>query len=203
MQRLQGLRLVVVQVYVPHRIYQHVARTLLFGGFEALLRDVLGLDRARLCDDRDAELLAERLQLLGRGHTAGVRPDHQGTLAEAAQVQGQLRDGGGLARALETEEHHDGRRLIRLRELCRATTQHLNHLLVDDVDDLLGRCQALENVGAGSLLTDGGDELLDDAVVDVRFEQGETNLAKGFVEVLLRDRATAAELPENALQLIG
>ena len=84
-----------------------------------------------------------------------------------------------------------------------ATAQHLHQLLVDDVDDLLHGSEALRNLSPQRLLLDRLDELADHLVVDVRFQEGQADLAEGLVQVLIRDGAVVAKAAEDPAQLIG
>ena len=74
---------------------------------------------------------------------------------------------------------------------------------MDDLHDLLAGCNALEDVLAERALAHLRDELLDDAEVDVRLEQGEPNLAHGAGDRLLVEDAAPAEVAEGALQLLA
>ena len=67
---------------------------------------------AGLAVDRDAELLAEHLQLLDGGGTLQVGGDEQRLAALLAQRQGELAGGGRLALALQAAEHEDGRPVL-------------------------------------------------------------------------------------------
>ena len=68
-----------------------------------------------------------------------------------------------------------------------------DELLVDDLDDLLGRVERLGELGAEALLADARDEAADDREVDVGLEQGEADLAQHLVDVGLAEAALAAE----------
>src|SRR5439155_8597786 len=75
--------------------------------------------------------------------------------------------------------------------------------LVDDLDDLLGRAEALGQVGADALLADARHHALDDLEVDVGLEQGQADLAQDLVDLGLAQAATAAQAPEDAIEAIG
>ena len=66
-------------------------------------------------------------------------------------------------------------------------------LLVDDLDDLLARVELADHLGAEAALLDRGGELLDDLEVDVGLEQRQADLAHRGVDVLLGQRAVAAD----------
>ena len=95
-------------------------------------------------DDRqgvDADLRAEDRELLHRRRAAGVERGHQHALALALlQALGELGGGGGLARALQADHQDRRRRAVdaQLPGLAFAA-QHVDQLVVDDLDDLLAR----------------------------------------------------------------
>ena len=78
--------------------------------------------------------------------------------------------------------------------------QHLDQLVVDDLDDLLAGLDAIEHVGSERALAHAGDEVLDDLEVDVRLEQGKANLAQRDVEVGLGDLGLATQAVGDRLQ---
>ena len=73
----------------------------------------------------------------------------------------------------------------------------VDELVVDDLDDLLGRVQRLADLVAAGALLDRIDELLDDRQGDVGLEQGDPDLAHGGVDVRLGEPALAAEVLEG------
>ena len=84
----------------------------------------------------------------------------------------------------------------------RRPTQR-DQLLVDDLDHLLTRRQAVEHVGADGLLADARDEVLDDLEVDVGLEQGQADLAHGGVDVGFADPAAAGQVAERLAQPVA
>ena len=153
-----------------------------------------------LAEDGDVELLADDLELLdGRG-ALEVGGDEQGLAALRGEHPGELAGGGRLARALEAAEHQDRR--ARLLEPDRRVDRphQLDHLVVDDLDDLLLGPDGLDQLGADGLLVDLGHELLDDVVVDVGLEQGRADLAQPLVDVRLGQHAPRAEPPEGRVE---
>ena len=78
-----------------------------------------------------------------------------------------------------------------------------DQLLVDDLDDLLGRAEALRDLGALGPLLHPGDQALHDPDVDVGLEEGEADLATHLVDVLLGEATAAAEAGEDAVEAVG
>src|SRR5690606_16364266 len=69
--------------------------------------------------------------------------------------------------------------------------------------DLLAGGQALEDLRADRPLTDAGDEVLDDLVVDVSLEEAQPDLAHGGLDVGLADAATAGQVAERPAQSLA
>ena len=78
--------------------------------------------------------------------------------------------------------------------------EHLHQLVVDDLHDLLAGLDPVQHVGAEGALADSGHEVLDDAEVDVRLEQGEADLAQRDVQVGFGDLCLAAQTVGDRLQ---
>ena len=148
--------------------------------------------RAGIAQDRNAEGRAERLELVdGRGpvHVGG---GENRVLALFLEQPRELGGGGGLARALQADQHDDGGRMRRHRQAMRRAAQQGHQLVVDDLHHLLPRRQRLEDVLADGLFADALDEGLDDLEVDVGFEEGDPHFAEGLLDVLLRQPAETA-----------
>ena len=77
--------------------------------------------------------------------------------------------------------------------LPAVATEGGDQLVVDDLDDLLGRREALGQLGPGRLLLDPADEALDDLEVDVGLEEGEADLPGHLVDLLVPQAAAAAD----------
>ena len=100
-----------------------------------------------------------------------------------------MSDTGGLAarsRALLSPPPHQG-----------------DQFVVNDLDHLLARGQALQDLGSDSTLPDLFYEILDDLEVDVGLKQGKPHFAERLLDVLLGHDTLTAELLENLFQLVG
>ena len=164
------------------------------------------IDRVRLAHlkDGDTELRAYDLQLLDGGRTVNVTGGEQRTfLLLLFEKPGELCAVGGLARALQADQHNDRGRLGGELQLLVFAAHQIGQLFVDDLDDHLCGRQTLENVRADAALGGFFDEVLDDLVVDVGLQQGETDLAHGFLDVGLGQTALAAQLFECVRELFG
>ena len=74
---------------------------------------------------------------------------------------------------------------------------------MDDPNDFLAGRQALRHVGAQRAGPHLGDEVLDDLEVDVRLEQGETDLAHRARDGVLVELAAAADVVQRVLEPVG
>ena len=108
-------------------------------------------------EHRHVDLAAERAQLLDGGGPLEVGADEQRVAALLLEPAGQLGRVGGLAGALEAGHQHDGGRLAGVGDLDRLAAEGGDQLLVDDLDDLLGRVQRLGQLDADGPLADAVD----------------------------------------------
>jgi signal recognition particle subunit SRP54 len=74
---------------------------------------------------------------------------------------------------------------------------------IDDTDDLLRAVEGLEDLGAHGTLADSVDELAHHAEVDIGFQQSDSNLAQGLIEVLFGYGAVTGEAAKNALEFVA
>ena len=81
--------------------------------------------------------------------------------------------------------------------------QHLDHLVVDDLDDLLGGRKRGEHFLAHGLFLDRFDELLDDAEMDVGLKQRHADLAQRGFHVGLAEFSFSAQVLKDALELVA
>jgi hypothetical protein len=120
-------------------------------------------------------------------------------LQPAAQLAGQRR----LTGTLETGQHDHGRRLLRQPDPAGLAAEDLDELLVDDLDDLLGRVQRLRDVGTAGAFLDGVDEGADDRQRDVGLQQRDADLARGGIDVGVGQPALAPQAGEDLVQAVG
>ena len=167
---------------------------------------------------RDVGLFAQNLELVLRRRTTRVERGHHDlaprreaaaehlgrhALRALAQAIGDLGRGGGLAGALQADHQDDDRRDGPEIEIGDGAAQHLDQVVVDDLDDHLARRDRADDVGADRLRPDLVDELADDRQGDVGFEQGGPHLAQGRVDIGLGQRTTPPKLVENIAQTLA
>ena len=150
----------------------------------------------------DPRLHAQRRELLHRRRPAGVEGRHQDLLAVGlGEAHGELRRGGGLARALQTRHQDHGRRVDgEVDPLRLFPAQHVDQSVVDDLYDLLAGLDRTEHRLTGCAFAGLGDEVLDNRQGDVGVQQGQTNLAQGLVNVLFRQHAATGQPVKDACQ---
>jgi hypothetical protein len=160
--------------------------------------------------------VAEDIAALGREdrHPGALRHDLQlGDGVGALQVGGH--EQRRVALILEPEPSLPAR--VVLPEPCRPTSmmtvggswrtggaglpaEDLDELLVDDLDDLLGRIEGLVDLGAECPLADRTDEALDDRQRHVGVEQRHADVAQRRVDVVLGQPTLAPEVAEGGGQ---
>ncbi len=173
------------------------------GLLDPTLGDLLGPRPRPFRVDRYGELAPDLLQLLDGRRAVRVARHQVGVLAELAHEECQLAGGGGLAVAVEAGKHHDRRRARGEGELVRGAAHEVRQLLVDDLHDLLARTERFGDLGTRRPLAHVGDELLYDAVVDVRLEEGQTDLARNLLYLVLCKVAAAADAVEGLVEPVA
>ena len=187
-------RLVDVQTAGGIQKYHVVA--VVGGVFHRLPGDGHGVDLPHF-KHGNVQLLAHHLQLVDGGGTVHVAGRQQRTLAElAAHQTRQLRAVGGFTGALKAHHHHHGGAAVGGVQPGVGAAHQLGQFLVDDLDDLLGGCQALQHVAAHAALRHLGHEILDHLIADVGLQQSETHLAHTVADVGLCQAALALQALE-------
>ena len=194
----------LVDMGAPGGVEQHdVVALEARGGFGAS-GDV---DRVLARNDRqrvDADLLTEHRELLLRGRALDVERGHQHFSPVAfGEALGDLGGGGGLARALQADQHdRDRGRRVEVDRLGFAA-ERLDERVVDDLDDHLPGLDRLDDGGADRLGAGAVDEGAHDLERDVRLEERAPHFAHRGVDVLFREGAAAGQLVQYAGELFG
>ena len=136
----------------------------------ALLADLHRIGRARLGIDRNAKLLAEHVQLLDGGRTLQVGGDEHRLAAALLDQPAELAAGGRFAGALQAAQHQHRHVGLQMQRMIDRAHQ-VDELAMDDAEHLLVGIDRFQHPFADGLLGDLGDELLDDRIADVGFEQ--------------------------------
>ena len=131
-------------------------------------------------------LLPDDVQLLDRGRTLDVGRDEQRMASLLLQPHRQLAGRRRLAGALQPEQQDHPRTLRRRLEAALGRAEERHHLVADDLDDLLRRRQAAQDVLPHRAVAHPVDERLDDLEVDVGFEQREPDFPQRGLDVLRR-----------------
>ncbi len=153
--------------------------------------------------DGQVVLLAEGLQLRDGRWAVDVGGDEERAAAFLLEQGAELGDVGRFAGALQADEEEDARRLRRPLQRHALLTEQADEFLVDDRNDLLGGGEGAQDFLADGPLAHRGDEVADDAVVDVGLEEGTADFTQGFVDVFLGQAALAADALEGGGEAIG
>ena len=152
----------------------------------------------------DADLLAKDRQLFLRRRSPRIERGHQhAALVAPGEALGDLRRGGGLARALQADHQDaDRRRRIEVDHL-RVRTEHVHELIVDDLDDLLSGRHRTDDFRPDRPRPYFVGEGPHDVEGHIRLEQGAAHLAKRGVDILLGERAAARQTVEDGGEFVG
>ena len=124
-------------------------------------------------------------------------------MAIFAQPASEFAGGSGFTGALQADDEENAGGIVGEAELGFMAAEDLDQFLVDNADDLLGRCEAGEDFLAHGLDFHGLNQLLDDFEIDVGFKEGDADFAKGGFHVLRGETALATHIFEDALEFIG
>ena len=155
------------------------------------------------CVHRHARTVADDLELLYRVRALQVGRDQQRGVVLPAQPGRQLARERGLTGALQAGEHDHGGRVLGEPQPPGLPAEDADELLVDDLDDLLGRVQRLRHLGAACPLLDRADERTHHRQGDVGLEQRHPDLPAGGVDVSVGEPALAAQVLERRCQAVG
>ncbi len=153
--------------------------------------------------NRHFQLASQYRQLLDGGGPINIDGNQVRFLAIVFEPPGQLAGGGGLARALKTDQH-DGYRLASTKvQIDMAAAQQFHQLLVDNFNHLLTGGQAFQHLTPHCFLGHSGDKIFNHLEVDIGLQQGQSHLAQGFLNIFFVQATMAAQFLEYFLQTIG
>ncbi len=203
-QLLQFGHQIVVDVQAAGGIdQQHVATAV--DGFPAGGADQVGgqLFFGRAGVDGQVDVTGDDTQLLAGSGAVDIDRNHHRAVSVLRKPAGQLAGGGGFAGTLQAHDHDHAGRFVGEAQLGFVAAENLDQFVANDFDDLLGGGEGMQHFFAHRLCLDVFDELLDDAEVDVGFEQGDADFAQGRIHIFGREFAFAAQVFEDPLQLVG
>ena len=183
-------------------VQEHQVVAVLFGVLHGGLGNVHRVGLPHL-EHGDIQLRAHRLQLLDGGGAVDIAGGQQRALALLAHVTGKLCTVGGLARALQAHQHHHAGGFGADIQFLGLSAHQGAELLVDDLDDHLGRRQGLQHLPAAGPLGDGLGKFLYHLVADVGLQQGHAHLAHRLFDVALGEAALAAHFLKGGIQFFG
>ena len=173
------------------------------GGLHGAASDI---DRVLAGDDRqrrDLDLLAELAQLLLRGRAPRVERGHQNLLVLAlGQALGDLGRSRRLAGALQADHHDDDRRRCVEVDGDTLGAEHLDQLVMDDLDDHLAGLDRLQHRGADGLLAHLVGEGPHHFERHVGLEQRTAHLAQRRRDISLGKRAAAGEAVQDGAKAL-
>src|SRR5258705_3116281 len=114
---------------------------------------------------------------------------------------GKFAGGGGLAGALQADNHPDGRR-TRGKQRFGVFAKKCSEFVADNFQNLLIRRKLEHDFTAERLAANVGEQFFHNTDRDVAFEHGVANFGESGVQVLFGELALAAEILECALKLL-
>ena len=172
------------------------------------------MDYSGLCNIDRAQLIAQReeryidlfrvdFELFNSGRPVDVACNKQRTLSFRLELACQLGGGRCLAGALETGHHYDGHSVWLHSYLCHLRAHERDHLLVDDLNDHLGRVETVHDVCADCGFCHVFCELLDDFEIDICLKESHLDFLHGVLDIFFCQAAFGTQLPENVSQFFS
>src|SRR3989442_1291560 len=146
---------------------------------------------------RNVNLLSQRGELLNRRRPLQIAGNECGRATLFFQQARQLRCRSGFARTIQPD-NQDSSGLTEIKRHAVAAEER-SQLIVENLNDLLTRGDAAQNVFAERFCLDTRDEIFRDLKIDVGLEQSEPDLAQRAVDVGFADLPMAAQVLENIL----
>ena len=177
-------------------IQEHHVVAMFFGMLHGGFGNVNGVGLPHL-EDRDVQLFTHHFQLPDGGGAVDITGGQQGALALLFHQSGQFGAIGGFTCTLQAHQHDYGGRGRGDGQLAVPAAHESGELLIDDLDDHLGRGEGLQHIGAYGTLGDRGHKVLDHLKVDVRLQKSHFDLFHGDLHVRLADAALATQASEG------
>ena len=135
-------------------------------------------------EDRHAELLAERRQLVHGRRTVNIRRDEQRETSLLLKQTGELAGRRRFAGAVKADHHQGGGAALEVQSGVLAAEQ-TDEFVVDDLDDLLAGMNARDDFLAQRFLAHALDEILHHLEIYVRIQQRHPHVAEAVGDVAL------------------
>ena len=199
LDRLRLLHHFFVDVQAAGGIHNHHVTGVLT---RMLHRTFRHLDRPRSAfgEDRNADLLAEHLQLINGRRTMHIGRRQQRKTSLTLQMQCELRTEGGLAGALQSRNHDHRWRQRRKRDPDMLAPQKSDQLIVYDLDDQLSGGNAVQHILTHRPPEHVVNELTRNFVVDVGIQEDTAHLTEGLRDIRLGDFALSAQALQDFIK---
>jgi hypothetical protein len=102
---------------------------------------------------------------------------------------------------MKSDQHNASRR--REHQRLSVASEQRGKLVVEDFDNLLTRRNASEHFLTERFFAHSRDKIFGYLIVNVRFQQSQTDLPKRVGNVALRNGPVATEVLENVLKAVG
>ena len=186
-----------VNLQTACRIVNHEVKAVVLRVLVAVLDD---FDRIALAFviNRNADGLAEHLQLLDSGRTVNVSGDEERfPLLLAAHPKSNLACESRLTRTLQTDHHDTHRRWCGKIDFLSFATHDGHKLVVDNLHNLLPRGHGIEHFGTERLFLDGLDKVAGHVEVHVGGEERAADFTQRFGHVFFGEFALPTQVLES------
>ncbi len=110
----------------------------------------------------------------------------------------------GFTGTLKADHQNDRRFSVHTEgDIVVAISEKLDHLVMDDLDDHVARRDFGKNLLTDCFFFDFTDEVVDDIVIDIGFQQCFPYFGKHFIHILFRQGRLAADLPEYTAKAVA
>ena len=172
-------------------------------GLDAGLGDAYDVGGVALGVNGDAELAAERLELIDSGGTIDIGCDEARGLPFRLQLAGELRRGRRFSGTLQAHHHHDSRGHGAELERLAALAEHDGELVVHDLDELLCGRDGAQLCDTDCFFFNSLEELARELEVDVGFKEDAPHLAQCFLDVGFIENAPPAQAREGGFEFLA
>jgi len=148
----------------------------------------------------DTGLLRHDFQLLDGRRAVDIRGHQEGFVALFLQMQRDLACAGRFSLTLQPHHHDEGRSVLCESQGFIRAAHGPHERVVNNLDDLLARLDALEHFLPERLLLDVRDELLDNLIVNVGLEQRPADFLEAVLHVFLGQFSLTANILEGGFQ---
>ena len=149
-------------------------------------------------------LQGQQRELLNRGRAMDIATDQRDLFIFLfLEPEAELDRAGGLARALQTGQQDHGGRFCIQPERRVVLPHQLDEFLLDDLDQRLAGCQAEPDFARQRAQAHMFDEIPRHGQGHIGLQQGPAHLTQAGLDIVIGQAALAAQILDQAAELVG